>query len=47
MDKTSWKTLKRELKRQGFDVIPTKNHCKVYKGDKLISVMPGSPGGGR
>lgn len=43
---TEWKNLRDQLKRQGFRLEKDK-HWKVFQGDRLVSVMPGSPGRGR
>jgi hypothetical protein len=43
---TEWKKLRDQLKQQGYRLEKDK-HWKVFQGNRLVSVMPGSPGRGR
>lgn len=45
---SEWKKLRKKLVDQGLRVELSRNlHWKVYRGKELITVMSGSPGGGR
>lgn len=45
---SEWKKLRKKLTDQGLRVEHGRNnHYKVFRGNELISTMPGTSGGGR
>jgi hypothetical protein len=47
-DKKDFKKLRRTLQAAGLTVVASGNgHFKAYRGKELVTVMGGSPGGGR
>lgn len=47
-DKSEWKRLRQQLQDAGLHIVKSKaGHWKVFQDNRLITVMGGSPGGGR